>query len=68
MAPVQNLADAATMSVDLLVAARERHDIDLVGPQRRNPTWQGTSDDTADFAVDWDKLAVRCPGGKESVR
>lgn len=71
LAPAQNLADAAYMSADLLVAARERHDIDLVGPQRRNLTWQGMSDgafDAADFAVDWDRRVVRCPEGKENVR
>ena len=71
LAPAQNLADAAYMSADLLVAARERHGIDLVGPQRRNLTWQGTSDgafEAANFAVDWDRRVVRCPEGKESVR
>ena len=71
LAPAQNLADAAYMSADLLVSARERHGIDLVGPQRRNLTWQGTSDDAfeaADFAVDWDKQTVRCPEGRESMR
>ena len=71
LAPAQNLAEAAYMSADLLVVARERNGIDLVGPQRRNLTWQGTSEsafDAADFAVDWNKRMVRCPEGKESVR
>jgi hypothetical protein len=59
------------MSADLLVAMRERHGIDLVGPQRRNLTWQGVDDgaiEAADFAVNWDRKAVRCPEGKESTR
>ena len=71
LAPAQSLADAAYMSADLLVAMRERHGIDLVGPQRRNSTWQGMSDDAigaADFAVNWDRKVVRCPEGKESTR
>ena len=71
LAPTQNLADAAYMSADLLVAARERYGIDLAGPQRRNLTWQGTSEgafDAADFALDWNKRMVRCPKGKGSVR
>lgn len=38
LAPSEHLADAAYMSADLLVSARERHDIDLIGPQRRNLT------------------------------
>ena len=71
LAPTQNLADAAYISADLLVAARERYGIDPVGPQRRNLTWQGMSEsafDAADFAVDWHRRVVRCPEGKESVR
>jgi transposase len=32
LAPSEHLADAAYMSAELLVAARERHGIDLVGP------------------------------------
>ena len=70
LAPSEHLADAAYMGADLLVAARERHGIDLIGPQRRNLTWQGRSDgafDAADFAVDWDRRVVRCPEGKESA-
>jgi transposase len=66
----EHLVDSAYMSVDLLLAARERHGIDLVGPQRQNPAWQRRSDgafDTTDFAVDWERQVVRCPEGKESA-
>lgn len=71
LAPAQSLADAAYISADLLVAMRERHGIDLVGPQRRNLAWQGVDDgaiEAADFAVNWDRKVVRCPEGKESTR
>jgi hypothetical protein len=70
LVPAEHLVDSAYMSVDLLLAARERHGIDLVGPQRQNPAWQRRSDgafDTADFAVDWERQVVRCPEGKESA-
>ena len=69
LAPSEHLADAAYMSAELLISARERHGIDLIGPQRRNLTWQGRSEGAfgaADFAVDWDRRVVRCPEGKES--
>jgi hypothetical protein len=71
LVPSEHLADSAYMSADLLLAAREQHGIDLVGPQRQNPTWQSKSDgafNTTDFAVDWDRQVVRCPEGKESAR
>ncbi len=70
LAQSEHLADAAYMGAELLVAARERHGVDLVGPQRRNPAWQSKSDgafDTADFAVDWERQVVRCPEGKASA-
>ena len=70
LAPSEHLADAAYMSAELLISARERHGIDLIGPQRRNLTWQSRSEgafDASDFAVDWDRQVVRCPEGKESA-
>jgi transposase len=35
LVPSEHLADSAYMSADLLLAAREQHGIDLVGPQRQ---------------------------------
>jgi hypothetical protein len=70
LAPSEHLVDSAHMSVDLLIAAMERHGIDLVGPQRQNPAWQRRIDgafDATDFAVDWERRVVRCPEGKESA-
>jgi transposase len=70
LTPSEHLVDSAYISADHLIAARERHNIDLVGPQRRNLTWQSMSDgafDAADFAVDWDRQVVRCPESQESV-
>jgi len=70
MAPPEHLVDSAYVSAGHLVAARTRHGIDLVGPGRPNVSWQGRGGGKAftlaDFTVDWDRTAVRCPEGKES--
>ncbi len=70
LAPSEHLVDSAYVSADHLVTARTRHGIDLVGPGRPNVSWQsrsgGDAFTLADFTVDWDRKAVRCPEGKES--
>ena len=70
LAPSEHLVDSAYVSAGHLVAARRQHGIDLVGPGRPNVSWQGRSGGDAftlaDFTVDWDRKAVRCPEGKES--
>jgi transposase len=71
LAPAEHLVDSAYVSAEHLIAARERHGIDLVGPGRRNLSWQSRDEGAfgaADFAVDWDGRAVRCPEGKVSAR
>ncbi len=70
LTPSEHLADAAYMSAELLVAARERHGIDLVRPQRRNTAWQSKEDgafEATDFTVDGERQVVRCPEGKAST-
>lgn len=67
--PSEHLVDSAYVSAGLLVEARERHGIDLVGPARRSMAWQRRVDggfDQADFAVDWSARQVRCPEHKRS--
>lgn len=70
LAPSEHLVDSAYVSAGNLIAARERHGIDLVGPGRRNLSWQshdGHAFAAVDFAVDWDNRVARCPEGKESA-
>jgi len=71
LAPSEHLVDSAYVSADQLVAARTQHGIDLVGPGRRNLSWQsrsgGDAFTLADFRVDWDRKVARCPEGKESA-
>jgi len=71
LAPSEHLVDSAYVSADHLIAARTKHGIDLVGPGRRNLSWQsrsgGEAFTLADFTVDWDRRVARCPEGKESA-
>lgn len=70
LAPSEHLVHSAYVSAGHLVTARTRHGIDLVGPGRPNVSWRGHSggnaSTSADFTMDWDRKAVRCPEGKES--
>ena len=69
LAPSEHLVDSAYVSAGHLVTARTRHGIDLVDPGRPNVSWQsrsgGDAFSLADFTVDWNREAVRCPEGKE---
>jgi transposase len=67
--PAEHLVDAAYVDAELLVGSRGELGIDLVGPPRPNPSWQGKVEGgyTLDrFEVDWDERRVRCPQGKLS--
>ncbi len=56
LAPSQHLVDSAYVSADHLFNAGKQHGIDLIGPGRRNLSWQSRSGGDAftldDFAVD----------------
>ena len=67
--PGEHLVDAAYIDAELLVRSREELAIDLVGPPRPNPSWQGKVEGgyTIDrFEVDWEREQARCPRGKVS--
>ncbi len=69
LAPSEHLVDAAYVSAEHLVGARERHGIDLVGPARPQTGWQNRTEGafgTTDFAVDWERHVVRCPEDHDS--
>jgi DDE family transposase len=69
LVPAEHLVDAAYVDAELLVRGREALGVDLVGPPRGNPSWQGRVEGgyTLDrFEVDWDAERVRCPQGKLS--
>ncbi|MFL5283229.1 MAG: IS1182 family transposase [Rhodopila sp.] len=66
LAPSEHLADSGYISAGLIVTARERYRIDLIGPARPDQSWQAREEGAyraTDFAVDWDKQEIRCPEG-----
>jgi transposase len=68
--PSEHLADAGYVSGSHIVAARERHRVDLVGPARPHQSWQTREEGAfraASFSVDWERRRVRCPEGHEST-
>jgi transposase len=70
LAPAEHLVDAGYVSAEHLIAAHERHGIDLVGPARPGTSWQNRTEGAfgnTDFAVDWERRRVRCPEGREST-
>src|SRR5689334_15432550 len=69
LVPGGHLVDAACVDAELLVGSRGELGIDLVGPPRPNPAWQGKVEGgygVDRFEVDWDKERARCPQGKLS--
>src|SRR5690242_11769204 len=67
--PGEHLVDAAYVDAELLVGSREGLGIDLFGPPRPNPAWQGKVEGghTSDrFDIDWDEERARCPQGRLS--
>jgi transposase len=65
--PSQHLVDAAYVDADLLVNSPQDYDITLVGPTRKDPSWQARVEGAYDryqFEVDWEKEQARCPQGK----
>src|ERR671929_906649 len=70
LSPSTHLVDAGYVSAEQLVRARDRLEIDLVGPTRKNVSWQHRSEAAFGieaFAVDWEMKRVRCPEGRLSV-
>jgi transposase len=69
--PAQHLVDDGYVRARNLVASRDDHQIDLVGPIYEDRQWQAKAEtgfDVAHFAVDWDGQTVTCPRGRTSVR
>lgn len=70
LAPSDHLADAAYVSADHLVDAKEKQGIRLVGPTRKDPSWQAKIPEAFDqstFDVNYQMKTVTCPEGKTSA-
>jgi transposase len=67
--PEEHLADTAYVSVDNLLDAQQKHNVDIVGPVGGGGSWQakaGKGFDVSCFAVDWENQTVTCPQGRQS--
>ena len=67
--PGEHLADAAYIDAKLLVRMRDEHGVSMIGPPRRDPSWQARTDGAftiEDFEIDWEKRRARCPQGHQS--
>lgn len=68
--PALHIVDKGYLDAELLDASLTDHGIRLVGPVRKNSSWQaraGRGFDTSQFQVDWDTQTVTCPRGQRSV-
>ena len=68
--PGKHLVDSAYVDAELLVNSRQEQGINLIGPTRKNRTWQTKVEgayDSYKFEIDWENELVRCPQGKRSV-
>ncbi|AWM31980.1 hypothetical protein DDQ68_03730 [Hymenobacter nivis] len=67
--PSQQLVDTAYVSAELLVQRQAIHQVELVGPARKDQKWQALARQgyaEADFHVDWDAPQATCPQGHPS--
>ena len=66
--PSEHFVDSAYVSAEHLVNAQEQQ-IELVGPTRKNASWQSKIEDGYDearFKIDWSTETVTCPEGNVS--
>ncbi|MFD1940050.1 transposase, partial [Nonomuraea mangrovi] len=68
--PAEHYLDAGYSSAELIVAAREQHQINLITPLRADNSVQARTCngyDRAAFTIDWDNRQVTCPQGQTST-
>jgi transposase len=69
--PAQQLVDAGTMRARNVLASRDQHQIDLVGPVDTDHHWQARVEGgcvTERFQIDWNHHRAICPRGHHSIR
>ena len=69
--PEQHLVDAGYVTAGHLVESQRKHEIDLLGPIVKDPSWQakeGKGFAISDFEIDWENKRATCPQGKVSGR
>jgi transposase len=69
--PSTHLLDSGYVDAELLVTARTRHQIEVVGPRFGSYSHQrraGRGYDLSAFAPDWEATRAHCPQGRTSVK
>jgi transposase len=69
LTPTKHIVDSEYMDADHVIDAKLAHNIHLVGPMRKDNSWQSRTEGgyTADrFAIDWEQKKAVCPEGKTS--
>lgn len=70
LTPQEHLVDAAYVDAGHLEREARERGTRLVGPPRRDPSWQGRTEgayDQRQFRIDWEHEEVTCPAGKRSA-
>jgi transposase len=65
------VVDAGYVRARNILASRQEHEIDLVGPVDPEHQWQGHIEGgfvTASFHLEWEHRVALCPEGRQSIR
>jgi transposase len=67
--PEEHLVDAGYVSAALLVDSRATHGINLIGPTRKDSSWQKKQGGygVEEFVIDWEHQRAVCPNGRPSA-
>ena len=68
--PTEHLVDAAYVTAEVLVQARQEYGITVIGPPRLTSNWQTKMEGAytaGHFQVDWENRCAVCPQGRISV-
>lgn len=69
--PAVQLVDSGYVAAGSLVASREQHGVELLGPPLANTAWQARTETgyaAEAFRIDWDTQTATCPQGHPSAR
>ncbi len=67
--PAMHLADTGFVDAELVLAAGQNYNIDLLGPSHLDRQWQSRNNPqfcAENFLIDWQRKKATCPAGKES--
>jgi transposase len=68
--PTQHLAETGFVDVELMLAAKNQYQIDLLGPSHLDQQWQSRHNPKfcgENFLIQWPQKKAVCPAGKTSV-